>query len=173
MSLDSQLAALLAKHRANGVLLDTNVLLLLIFAAFMPEKIEGSRRLAKYDEASGRLLFEFVGQFDKIIITQHVLAEVSNLARQNLTGALWNRMAAELYPRFCVLDRSEWEVRDADTTRIEFTWFAKLGLTDSAIVANLGTTFLLTDDLDLYVAALSSQCEAINFTHMREAAGLL
>jgi hypothetical protein len=101
------------------------------------------------------------------------LAEVSNLARQNVTGALWNRMAAELYPRFCVLDRAEWEVRNADTTRIEFTWFAKLGLTDSAIVANLGTTFLLADDLDLYVAALSLQCEAINFTHMREAAGLL
>ena len=30
---------------------------------------------------------------------------------------------------------------------------------------------LLTDDLDLYIAAVSSGGNAINFTHMREAAG--
>jgi len=56
MSLRRQLDALLVKHRAKGILLDTNVLLLFIFAGFMPERMEASKRLAKYDRDSGHLL---------------------------------------------------------------------------------------------------------------------
>jgi hypothetical protein len=54
--LERQSKKYIAKHRRAGIFLDTNVLLLFIFAAFMPEKIEASKRLAKYDLASADLL---------------------------------------------------------------------------------------------------------------------
>jgi hypothetical protein len=173
MSLQRQLDALAIKHRAEGILLDTNVLLLFIFAGFMPEKIVASKRLAKYDGESGHLLLQFVAQFDKILTTEHVLAETSNLARQVVSGAKWNRLAAQLYPLFCLMDRPEFEVLDVDNSRVDLELFSQLGLTDGVIAANLGTGLLLTDDLDLFLAATRHQCDAINFTHMREAAGLL
>jgi hypothetical protein len=74
---------------------------------------------------------------------------------------------------FCLADRPEFEILDAATAKINHALFAKLGLTDAAIVANLNSMFLLTDDLDLYVAAASAGLDAINFTHMREAVGQL
>jgi uncharacterized membrane protein len=80
MSLADDIDQMVAKHRRRGVLLDTNVLLLFIFSAFMPDKIAGSKRLAKYDNDASRLLQTFVQHFDKIITTKHVLAETSNLA---------------------------------------------------------------------------------------------
>jgi len=40
------------------------------------------------------------------------------------------------------------------------------------IAATLGDNLLLTDDLDLYIA-VTGKHDAINFTHMREAAGNL
>ena len=46
-------------------------------------------------------------------------------------------------------------------------WLTDAGLT-SLVQAN---TLLLTDDLDLYVSAVSAGGDAINFTHMHEAAG--
>lgn len=173
MSLERQLDELVVKHRAKGILLDTNVLLLFVFTCFMPERIDGSKRLAKYDREFGQLLWKFVDQFDKILTTEHVLAETSNLARQVVGGALWNRLSVQLYPLFCIVDQPQLAVLEVDKSRVDIGLFAQLGLTDAVIAANLGASFLLTDDLDLFLAAKRLQCDAINFTHMREAAGLL
>ena len=49
--------------------------------------------------------------------------------------------------------------------------YLQLGLTDAALL-ELSDVHLLTDDLDLYVAAISSGKESTNFTHLREAAGI-
>jgi hypothetical protein len=153
-------------------LLDTNVLLLFVFAAFMPDKIESSKRLAKYDRAAGDLLLNYVGRFDKILTTAHVLAETSNLARQNVTGRLWAQMSEKLHPLFCYVNPAM-VLRQIDTTQIQLPTFFRLGLTDAAIATTLGPSLLLTDDLDLYLTAVSASGDAVNFTHMREAAGIL
>jgi hypothetical protein len=166
-----QLDTLAAKHRARGVFLDTNVLLLFIFAAFMPAKIEDSKRLAKYDIASAEILYQYVSRFDKVLTTAHVLAETSNLARQNVKGKLWQQMSEKLYPLFCLVS-GPIAIRKVDTAKIPIAIFTKLGLTDAAIVSSIGPDFLLTDDLDLYREAILGKKDAINFTHMREAAGL-
>jgi hypothetical protein len=59
-----------------------------------------------------------------------------------------------------------------DGPAIDADLFARLGLTDAGLTSLVQTnTFLLTDDLDLYISAVSTGGDAINFTHMREAAG--
>jgi hypothetical protein len=148
------------------------VLLLFIFAAFMPEKIEQSKRLAKYDKESAVLLLRFVQNFERILTTAHVLAETSNLARQNVGGKLWERMASQIHPLFCLID-PRLDVIEVDRTQIPLATFTRLGLTDAAIASALSAALLLTDDLDLYVTAVTQQSDALNFTHMREAAGIL
>jgi hypothetical protein len=170
-SLDRDLLAYLSKHRARGIMLDTNVMLLFLFAAFMPDKIEGTKRLGKYDREAGELLLNYVSQFDKIITTPHVMAETSNLARQNVHGKLWFDLSKIIYPIFCSTER-RLEIRDVDLEQIKFPAFSSLGLTDSALASILGDSLLLTDDLDLYLT-VTGRHDAIKFTHMRELAGNL
>lgn len=170
-SLDRQLVKLVSKHRRNGIFLDTNVMLLFVFAIFMPDKIEASKRLAKYDREAAALLRGFVQQFDYVIATAHVLAETSNLARQNVHGKMWSSLSEHLFPLFCSSE-SRILLRSVDLAHIKFAAFTALGLTDAVIAATLGNNLLLTDDLDLYVAVAGTH-DAINFTHMREAAGNL
>ena len=58
-----------------------------------------------------------------------------------------------------------------DGPRIDPAAFARLGLTDAGLNTLVrADSLLLTDDLDLYVMAAMSG-DALNFTHMREAAG--
>ena len=170
-SLERQLDVLAAKHRMKGVFLDTNVMLLFVFAVFMPDKIEGSKRLAKYDLEAGQLLLNYVKRFDFVIATSHVLAETSNLARQNVHGKLWAALSTQLFPLFCSGEGGI-VLRAVNLDEIKFAAFSALGLTDSVIAAALGENLLLTDDLDLYLA-VAGRHDAINFTHMREAAGNL
>ena len=92
---------LLKKHRSSGVLLDTNVLLLWLFTCFAPNKV-GGKRLEKYTLADGILLSEYVGQFQKILTTVHILTETSNLAAQALSGRSKTEFFEYLYPLFCL-----------------------------------------------------------------------
>lgn len=170
--LQRRLRSLVSKHRRNGIFLDTNVLLLFLFAAFMPERIENSKRLAKYDASAGQLLLNVVHQFDRILTTPHVLAETINLARQNVSGRLWDELGTRLHPLICLL-APPMHAYDVDTARVPVATFVRLGLTDASIAHALPANLLLTDDLDLYLTAEMLGADAVNFTHLREAAGNL
>jgi hypothetical protein len=171
--LEAQLKACVTRHHQDGILLDTNVLLLLLLANFQPLLV-GGKRLEKYALEDGLLLTNFVRLFSRILTTPHILAETSNLASQALSGKLKTEFFSTLFPLFCN-DSPEalhsCEVKEAGVDR---PLFIRLGLTDASVVASLDATrLLLTDDLDLYLAAIGKGVPAINFTHMREAAGLL
>ena len=172
-TLDKQLLSLANRHGARGILLDTNVLLLLLFAVYQPTMI-GRKRLEKYSADDGALLVQYVGRFRRILTTPHVLAETSNLVRQIVNGRLRTELFAKLHPQFCLSLPDSFEQCTVDGRHIDGELFGRLGLTDSGLAALVQTEqLLLTDDLDLYVAANSNGGIAINFTHMREAAGLV
>ncbi|MFI3187265.1 MAG: hypothetical protein QX198_14915 [Methylococcaceae bacterium] len=160
-------------HRENGIFLDTNVLLLFIFALYQPEKI-GLKRLSKYVKEDGDLLIQYVDQFRRILTTPHVLAETSNLARQISKGKHSKVLADSLYPLFCHNTQGSFVKVPINDILVNAGLFGKLGLTD-ACIATLAQEkqLLLTDDLDLYIAACSNGGDVINFTHMREAAGII
>ncbi|MBC7698375.1 MAG: hypothetical protein H7Z70_08430 [Bacteroidia bacterium] len=161
------------KHRENGIFLDTNVLLLFIFALHQPSKI-GFKRLEKYNREDGQLLVNFVSEFKRILTTPHVLAETSNLARQISKGEDGKKLASFLYPLFFNIAENSFVELNTIEISVDEKIFGKLGLTDSCI-ATLAKNrqLLLTDDLDLFLAALANNGHAINFTHMRVAAATI
>lgn len=162
------------KHNGNGIFLDTNVLLLHLFACYQPSKIGTAKRLSKYCAEDGDMLIQFVANFNRVFTTAHVLAETSNLARQMVDGKQLALLAGALYPLFCLTEDNSLLKLNTEQVVIDVELFKKLGLTDSSIVAvTQSKTLLLTDDLDLYLAVLAHEGDAINFTHMREAAGII
>lgn len=171
--LAAQLAAHVTRHRQDGILLDTNVLLLLLLANFQPSLI-GGKRLEKYTLEDGMLLTNFVRLFSRILTTHHILAETSNLAAQALSGKLKAEFFSTLFPLFCTGSPEALQPCELKKGGVDRALFIRLGLTDASVVASLDVhRLLLTDDLDLYLAAIGKGAPAINFTHMREAAGLL
>ena len=170
-SLEQQLLKLVSKHSARGILVDTNVLLLYLFGKLLPSAI-GQKRLSKYGIDDADLVSQFVGRFGQILTTQHVLTETSNLARQIVGGGLRQELSLRLYPLFCLESPGLLNSCHVDGPAIDANLFARLGLTDAGLTSLVQkNTLLLTDDLDLYISAVSTGGDAINFTHMREAAG--
>lgn len=77
--------ALVAPYRTRGILLDTSPLAVLYVGLFDPDQVvrfPRTRQIGNADEVFTRRDFEaisgFVRQFDRLITTPHVLAEVSN-----------------------------------------------------------------------------------------------
>jgi hypothetical protein len=172
-SLAAQLEVHVRSHKSDGILLDTNVLVLLLLGSFQPGLI-GGKRLEKYAIQDAELLANYVGNFSRILTTSHILAETSNLAAQVLTGKWKTDFFTRIFPLFCT-DRQD-ALRQCEVVcgGINDAVFIQLGLTDAAVVAAIDVNrLLLTDDLDLHLAALAKGAHSINFTHMREAAGLL
>lgn len=171
--LADRLIAYIQTHRDGGILLDTNVLLLLLVAQFRPALI-GRKRLEKYTLEDAQLLCDFVGKFSRILTTSHILAETSNLAAQAMTGRLKDEFFARVFSLFCSDQRDALHQCPIEANGIDKAIFIRLGLTDAGLVAAVnGDKLLLTDDLDLYLAALAKGTPTINFTHMREIFGLL
>ncbi len=171
--LKAQLATHLRRHRDEGILLDTNVLLLLWLAKFDPRLI-GGKRLEKYTPEDAVLLAGYVGQSKRILTTSTILTATSNLAALVLSGDRKLALFRRLFPLFGVSPPKGFHRCAVDGLTLDESIFVRLGFTDASIAATVGTQhLLLTDDLDLYLAAQAQGAPAINFTHMREAAGLL
>lgn len=173
IGLKAELATHLRRHRDEGILLDTNVLLLLWLAKFDPRLI-GGKRLEKYTPDDVELLAGYVGQFKRILTTSTILTETSNLAAQVLSGQPKQALFRRFFPSFGVSPPKGFHRCSVDGLALDESIFVRLGFTDASIAATVGTQhLLLTDDLDLYLATQAQGAPAINFTHMREAAGLL
>lgn len=171
--LESQLQVLLQHHREDGVLLDTNVLLLWLMAQLQSGLI-GGKRLEKYTLDDALLLANFVRQFKRVLTTPHILTETSNLAAQILSGRLKAEFFERVYPLFCLQTDLAFHTCPTDAKTVDANTFLRLGFTDANLAAAVNANrLLLTDDLDLHLAALAKSAASINFTHMREAAGLL
>jgi rRNA-processing protein FCF1 len=153
---------LIEKHRANGLLIDTNLLILYLVGRTNKRRILTFKRTQTYAIEDFDLLERFISNFNKLITTPHVLTEVSNLASLHgkelraLRGAF--RSLVEQMKEF--FDESQSVVADAS--------FDRLGLTDAAI-AMIGrhNLLVLTDDLDLHTLLLRRGVDALNFNHIR------
>ncbi len=173
IGLKAELATHLRRHRDEGILLDTNVLLLLWLATFDPRLI-GGKRLEKYTPDDVELLAGYVGQFKRILTTSTILTETSNLAALVLSGQPKQALFRRLFPSFGASPPDDFHRCSVDGLTLDESIFVRLGFTDASIAATVGAQhLLLTDDLDLYLATQAQGAPAINFTHMREAAGLL
>ena len=152
------------------IALDSNLLLLLVAGATSGQLLKRHKRLRSYTIDDFDLLATHIGK-SRIFATPNVLTEVSNLAVYGLHGKLHSDIMQTLsYYTTHLIDEKYHESRQV----VADYDFPRLGLTDSAWLCLLEpNTIFLTDDLDLYLAALKRKIKAHNFTHMRERAGLL
>ena len=158
-------APLVSKYRTKGLLIDTNVLLLLLVGSVEPRLIRTSKITNNqgFTEADFELLQIFVGNFKKVVTTPHILAEVSNHA---------GKMPANQQTVFCrlasLIERIE-EHAEAATSLVQSDAFARFGLTDTAIGALASKGFLvLTVDFPLAGYLEKRGVDAINFNHLRQ-----
>lgn len=75
------------KYRPSGVILDTNVLLLLLIGHLDPKLIEKfSPTTGRYRKEDFDILKKVIGCFKSIIITPHIIAEISNISMREMDG---------------------------------------------------------------------------------------
>jgi hypothetical protein len=73
------LAWLLHRYSGNGVVLDTNILLLHIVGALDPGLLIKIKRTSQFDSGDHALLINLISLLPKVIVTPGILAESCNL----------------------------------------------------------------------------------------------
>jgi hypothetical protein len=123
-------AALIAKHRAKGVLVDTNLLVLFLVGTVNRQRILNFKRTGDFSLDDFDLLIRLIDWFGKLIATPHVLSQVSDLT--DLAG---KELVAsrELFKKL-VIEQLE-ETYDGSRVLVADSCFNRFGLTDAAVAA--------------------------------------
>lgn len=150
------------KHRQNGLLIDTNLLLLLIVGLYDRRRIERFKRTSVYTESDFQRIGWLQAQFQKLWTTPNILTEVDNLGRQ-LPMNEWNGFSHAL--RTLCLRMYEESV--ASTVAMANKSFSRLGLSDNVTLSLGGSFLLISDDLALCNEAGRLGFDALNFNHIR------
>ena len=148
----------------KNLILDTNVLVLLAVGLTDKKYVSLHKRTKKHDLTGFYIVQSIMSRFDSVILVPHVLAETSNLIR-NIHDA-----AADLISiQFANMIINTQERFIASSIAVRKREYKRLGLTDAILLeASSFGCHLLTDDLDLYLAALSSKLQVTNYSHVRE-----
>lgn len=151
------------QYRKKGVIVDTNLLLLLLIGN--TPSIGEFKRTSGYSQSDFLLLLSLVDQFEKLISTPHILAEVSNL-----TNGLYGSKLGDFYETLKSLLPTILEVHTPALTISQEYELSPYGVTDVGIMATAKGNFLvLTDDLRVAGFAHQHCVDVINFNHVREA----
>src|ERR1019366_4348523 len=155
-------AALIEKHRAKGVLVDTNLLVLFLVGTVNRQRILSFKRTGDFSIEDYDLLVRLIGWFGRVVATPHVLSQVSDLT--DLTG---NELT-KIRELFKVLVENIEESYYTSRLLVGDPVFKRLGLTDAAIatVSSRGV-LVLTTDVQLHVALQERDIDALNFNHIR------
>src|ERR1035441_2201040 len=92
----------LTRHRETGVVIDTQLLLLLWIGSFDRTLVGRFKRIQRYEESDFDLLSNIVARCPRLVTTPNVLTEVGNLA-----GQLPEEIANEFRGEFRLVVRSE------------------------------------------------------------------
>jgi hypothetical protein len=147
------------------VIIDTNLLLLLIVGSASVSFIEKHKRLiGTYNKDDFSILGAIISEFSEIVSIPHVLAEVSNLARQ-----IDDPARTLIMEKLKVFISTTLEFAIPSLNGVERNEYQSLGLTDSvllhlcALSINGVTPTLITVDSALANAAISLGYSAIDF----------
>jgi len=148
----------------SPILIDTNLAVLFFVGQTNRTYIKSHKRLQKYNADDFDSLSTYIAASSRWILCPHVLAETSNMIRYLDPGR-----ASEVMQLFENLIQSAEEEYTPSAKAASHTQHTRLGLTDSVLLTMAETgAVLLTDDLDLYLAAVGAGLDAINFAHDQE-----
>lgn len=150
---------------SRKIVLDSNLLVLLVVGLTDQKLISKHKRTKTFEQADFGLLVRTISRFDTIILTPHVLTEVSNLISQTSEPAL-----SAVRTTFANFIQIQEEVYVFSKDSVRQSSFIRLGLTDAAILELVSTDLaLLTTDVGLYLEAAKTNPLAENFNHLRQA----
>ncbi len=156
---------LIEKHLGHGLLIDTNILLLLLIGRTQRTLVETFKRTSRHGFTGNDFdrLMRVVRRFRHVFTTTSILTEASNLGWQ-LSGPTRTRFAETLRQTMLSLDEKPMPCREV----IDEQHFVKVGLTDAGVfqLARQGL-LVLTDDAVLSGLLEKSQFDVINFNHLR------
>lgn len=154
---------LVQRHRKNGILIDTNILLLYFLGRFNPREIPRFKRTRQFTVEDFGTLLLLLRRFEKVLTTPNILTEVSSFSSQ-LADPLRTDYFRQFAKEIALIEERYVESRRA----AELAEFASLGLTDAGILGLARGTFLvLTDDFPLSQRLQKVGGDVINFNHLR------
>lgn len=152
----------------KGVVIDSNLLILLLIGLFDVEEIEKNKRLNKFEKEDFYKLVSLIDAVsDKITLTPNILTEATNLTEN------YNNQTEFAFFKFVEEFIKTLEERNVSSNEIihnNQTAFYKFGLSDSSITNLSRQEYLIvTVDLPLYHYLISENLPAINYNHLRVA----
>jgi rRNA-processing protein FCF1 len=150
-------------YSSLGVVIDSNLLLLLFLGSYDRRQIATNNRLANFSDDDYDLLILVLERFKRIVTTPNILTEVSNLSNA-IPERDRDAYFAMFATRLTLLD----EQHVVSSTALTTQW-AKFGLTDAVIAAIAKNRYLvLTDDFRLSQSLQFDGIDTLNFNHLRE-----
>jgi len=150
-------------YRWEGLLIDSNLLLLLFVGLCDRDRIQKFKRTAQFTIRDFERLAAFIGRFKEVVTTPSILTEVSNLL-----GQLPDSLKYSFYQHFAHAMKNMHEQYTPSQELGNEKAFPRFGLTDTAILqAASGTYLVLTDDFRLTQYLLSRNITVINFNQLR------
>lgn len=142
------------------LLIDTNILVLLVIGTWDRHAVPHHRRTAIFTTADYSRLRRELAKYRRMLTTQGVLTEASNLM-----GNEFHQRVAPTMVQLCIA----WEeVGPAKEVVLQDRGFPRLGFADASILASLVEGLVvLTDDVQLYNEVWYRDGEAVNFNHLR------
>ncbi|ASW82976.1 hypothetical protein EAY42_22570 [Vibrio anguillarum] len=160
----SMLDDLLRRYRRAGVMLDTNLLVMYLIGVYDKELVPQFKRTEKYSVDDFEFLEFYVGQFDKLIVTPHVLAETWNFI-EKIPKHQFDDFLSKVVPHIEVFEEEYVNKK----TLLSSKGFSYIGITDMAVIqaAKSKKCFVITDDLRAYTHFFENGVETININHLR------
>ena len=152
----------------SGHFIDANLLVLLVVGSAGREYISKHRRLRRFSNEDYDLLLRLIRRASghrRVFVTPNTLTEISNLLAQHREPE-----RSLFFQRLQYLIENSQEVVIASATAASNDSFARLGLTDAALLEAVTVeTPLITVDVELYLQALSKgENTAINFAYVQD-----
>lgn len=146
------------------IAVDANLLVLLVVGLTDEKLVEKHKRTTSFQQDDFQLLTEILSGYEEILLTPHVLTEVSNL-----TSQIGDPAKSKIRSTFAALMNTHPEIYEKSSTTGKHYLFARLGLTDCGLLSLVENgNPLITVDLSLYLAACKLSDNVFNFNHIRD-----
>lgn len=165
--MNSNVSGLVARFRDKGVLIDTNLLLVLLVGNIDPRLIGKTARTEKYSRDDYERIRDVLAFFNRFIILPQVLTEAGNLLKRNCpTASILQDLHLE-FQRFV----HGGETRESRVLSRRITFhpaFPDLGYADAAILSTANGKYLVfTDDGPLQGVAWQFGLDVLPFEWLR------
>ena len=161
--MNDYLAPLIKKYRNQGILLDTNILLLYLIGKFDKNLILKFKRTQTFTIQDYEILTFLLSKFNKIITLPNILTEISNLSGklESFIKQNYFQIFAQKITIFSEHYIPSEQIRQKDA-------FKRFGITDAGILILAKDKYLvLTDDFRLSQYLQFQGIDVLNFNHLR------